>query len=276
MKEKFILADGISGNELALSLAKCGINSFGVRVVSGLELAKVALIRSGLTTGKKTITNVEQHSIIYSFLNDIDYFKNASYVDARNLTQAFHIMRSCITEGDELDEITTRLEKGVFQKKNEAIIEAYTRYSNYLYQNNLVDADGILRFSLDNAKPFDAEFICISEAQITPAEKRLLEILSNSNYEEISIRDVYGLRKKELNSANAIQAYGAINEVEHIIEDIYKNHNLDECVVACVNEKTYSQLFLNLSHQYNIPISFGCGVSINNSNPAKLLKVLVN
>lgn len=275
MKEKFILADGISGNELARSLAKSGINSFGMRVFSGATLAKEALLRCGYSINKKTVSRLEQASIVYSFLNEIEYFKYASYVDALNLVKSFHVMRSTIVDGDELDEITAKLKKGPFSSKNNAILEAFTRYSNYLYQNDLIDNDGIVRCAIQNSKYLDVELICLKEFPISPAQKKLLEVVGDGVYQEISINDLYCLKKLESKVLDAFKAYGAVNEAEHIIEDIYLNHKLDECVIACTNEKAYSQLFYDLSLQYNIPITFGTGISVNNSNPAKLLKVLV-
>lgn len=276
MKETIVLADNLNVAELRRSLAKVGINTFGLRVFSGFNLAMEALFRSGIVVNKKILQSIEQFSIIYSFLNEIEYFSNASYNDAINLTMAIHTMRHCIVEGNVLDQITEKLNYGEFKKKNEAIIEAYTRYENFLYQFDATDADEIIRYTAENAKPIDAEFLVITEFKISPLERKLIEQVSDGNYKTVSIFDLYKVKKAEIKDANVFKAYGSINEAQAIIEDIFKNHKLDECVIACTDTRLYSQLFYDLSLQYQISVSFGTGISVNNSNPAKLLKFLVN
>ena len=276
MKETIILSDNLNVAELRRSLAKAGINTFGLRVFGGFNLAMDALFRSGIVVNKKILQSIEQFSIIYSFLNEIEYFSNASYNDAINLTMAIHTMRHCIVEGNVLDQITEKLNSGEFIKKNEAIIEAFTRYENFLYQFDATDGDEIIRYAVENAKPIDAEFLVINEFKISPLEKKLIEVVSGGNYKTVSIFDLYKVKKAEVKDADVFKAYGSINEAQEILEDIFKNHKLDECVIACTDTRLYSQLFYDLSLQYQIPVSFGTGISVNNSNPAKLLKFLVN
>ena len=45
------------------------------------------------------------------------------------------------------------------------------------------------------------------------------------------------------------------------------------CSVAVTDPGTYGQLFFDYALIYDIPITFGCGVPIINSNPAKLLSL---
>lgn len=274
MKETFILANGLSRNEFCRSLAKLGVNSFGLRIINSVELAQEVLLRCGVVLNKTYINNVEQCAIVYSYLNEIKYFKHASYTDACNLVDAFHVLRTSIVEGDELDEIRSRMEKGTFKNKNEAVVEAYVRYSNYIYQNDLIDGDGIIREAVNCAKPMDSDFVSLKEYELNPLEQKLLDVVSAGKTEEKSVIDFYKTKEAGAKFVQASKAYGTINEVENIIEDIYKNHKLDECVIACTNIKAYSQLIYNLSLQYKIPATFANGISINNSNPAKLLTAL--
>ena len=69
--------------------------------------------------------------------------------------------------------------------------------------------------------------------------------------------------------------YGATNEVETVISDIYSGKKLDQCTVAVTDIATYCQLFFDYALLHNIPMTFGCGLPIINSNPARLL-VLYN
>nr|MCR5371045.1 PD-(D/E)XK nuclease family protein [Clostridium sp.] len=65
--------------------------------------------------------------------------------------------------------------------------------------------------------------------------------------------------------------YGAPNEVEGILADIYSGKDLDQCTVAVTDALTYGQLFFDYALLYDIPITFGCGIPVMNSNPARLL-----
>ena len=50
MKEKIILAPGLNGNELMRSLALHGVNCIGMRICGAAELARLALMRSGISS----------------------------------------------------------------------------------------------------------------------------------------------------------------------------------------------------------------------------------
>ena len=49
MKERIILAPGLNGNELIKNFAYHGISCFNTRIVSTGELARLALMRSGIS-----------------------------------------------------------------------------------------------------------------------------------------------------------------------------------------------------------------------------------
>ena len=65
MKEKIILAPGANGTELLRSLAKFGVNTLGVRIMSSVELAKFALMKSGISITEEFLTRKEAPSVIF-------------------------------------------------------------------------------------------------------------------------------------------------------------------------------------------------------------------
>ena len=71
MRETIILAPGAGNSELLRSLARFGKNTLGMRVLSRVELAKYALMRSGISITEEFLTAKEEPSVIYSFLNEI-------------------------------------------------------------------------------------------------------------------------------------------------------------------------------------------------------------
>ena len=127
MKETVILAPGANGSELLRSLAKHGVSTLGLRIVSTLELARMALMKSGVSVDREFIPGGSGPSLIFSFLNTIDYFKSASFADAEQLFAAMNTMR-ILVRGDEAAGIKAALDGGEFQAKNDALLEAYSRY----------------------------------------------------------------------------------------------------------------------------------------------------
>ena len=274
MIEQIILVSGVNEKEFLRTFTKFGKNTIGVRVLNAVELAKMALMKSGIFTAENFLTRGEQPSVIYSFLRDIGYFASASFSDAENLSSALDLLRELIISEDEKTEIETKLVAGEFKKKNAAIIEVYRKYTEVLRQENLVDSVGIIRKALDKADCFDADFICFREYPLKPLERALLNKVSEGKARELSITDYLG-KESDPKSTVYTEGYGAVNEVEHIISYVYKHGiPLDKCVVACANSDDYSQLFYDLSSKYAIPMTFGCGVPITNSNPARLLKLI--
>ena len=67
--------------------------------------------------------------------------------------------------------------------------------------------------------------------------------------------------------------YGAPNEVETVLADAYDGKALDQCVVAVTDGRTYGQLFFDYALLHDVPMTFGCGIPIINSNPARLLEL---
>jgi len=276
MREQIILAPGVSESEFLRTLAKFGKNTIGLRVVNATELAKIALKRAGVSIKEDFLSSREMPSVIYSFLNEIPYFASASFADAENLAGAINTLRE--------ESILYPFEDFV----EDWLIEVYERYAKILKEKNLIDSIGIIQKAyleanrLENASglkvvknnDFDADFIYLKEFKCTPLERLMLHHISGGKEVEKSINDFF-VNKAEKKQISYIEGYGAINEAEGIISSIYKGHiPLDKCVIACANPSRYSQIFYDLSRKYDIPMTFGSGVPIINSNPAKLLKLI--
>jgi len=275
MRETIILATGANKSELLRMLARFGKNTMGLRVFSRVELAKYALMRSGITVTEEFLTSKEEPSVVFSFLNEIEYFKAASYADAESLSAALSVIRSLIPD-DEERVLHDRLAAGEFSDKNTAVIEVYDRYIRKITSDGRIDRIGLVRRALEKADRLSgADFMIISEFPLMPIDRALLEKLSGGGYTEISVTDLCGREKKELTVEGITEAYGGINEVESIIDRIFrKGIPLDKCIIAAANASAYSQVLYDISCNYDIPVTYGCGVPILNSNPARLLKLI--
>ena len=99
MKEKIILISAVNGSELMRTLARFGVNCLGVRFMGGLQLAQLALMRSGQAVTTPCLSPREAPAFIYSFLQTIPYFAAASYADAEQLAAALSALRRQIPAG---------------------------------------------------------------------------------------------------------------------------------------------------------------------------------
>ena len=74
-----------------------------------------------------------------------------------------------------------------------------------------------------------------------------------------------------------IQSQGEFNEVKTIIRKIKSQKiPLDEVSIFYTVQEPYSQYLYQLSRQYSLNITFGNGISIKNSSPAKLFFALID
>ena len=272
MREKIILAPSANGTELLRSLARNGINTLCLRVMSSAELAETALMRSGETITSQYIRTVDEPSLIFSFLNEVEFFSPSSFVDAQNIAAALDSLRKLIVT-DESRILHEKLSKGEFAENSTSLGQVYDKYIEELKAKGFIDNIQLIRKAIDISEPLNADFYTLKEFPLTPLESALIGKLSGESYKEISLCELNGVEDKSVDYSDITEAYGASNEVEHIIETIYsKGLALDSCVVAAADTMKYSQLFYDIASQYKIPVTFGCGFPVSNSTSAELIR----
>ena len=273
MNERIILAPGLNGNELIKSLALNGINCFGTRIVGAGELARIAFMRSGISISEEFIDSIEQTAIVAEVVKEVAYFKNPTLVDIRNLVSAINRMRSLVSGQDEAGVLQETLSKGIFMAKNNALLDVYSRYIQSVNNRNAVDSIMLIRKAIAECSEINAEFVVLEEYPLNPLQKELLNKISGGVFKTISINSLFDVTDKPIKISGYKNCYGASNEVETILTDIYSGKKVDECTVAVTDPATYGQLFFDYALLYDIPMTFGCGIPIMNSNPAKLLNL---
>lgn len=271
MKERIVVASGLKPNQLIKSMALHGINTMNLRIVNGAELARLMMMRNGISITEEFIGANEECAIIADCAKDVAYFNKMTYTDVQNLSSAIRRMRSLVSDIDEKASIHNLMEQGLFQDKNRAILNVYDNYIEHLKNNNLIDGISVIRKAISGCHESDAEFITLKEFPVTPLETQLISKVSNGTDTEISIYELYGVYEKMTSIESIKCCYGAANEAESIINDIYSGKPLDKCTVAVADPTIYNQLFFDYALLYDLPITFGTGIPIMNSNPAKLL-----
>lgn len=271
MRETIILAPGAKGSELLKCLALHKKNCLNLRICGAGELARIALMRNGIFLKEDIISKNEESAIVVQAVQDEEYFAGATYSDVQEITNVIRRIRSFVTYSDEIGTIKSILAKGPFKQKNEALVNVYTKYMEALVKQGQLDYIGLVKKAVAECEALDADFYVLKEYPLNPLDEQLLVKVSGKNHKTLSLAQLFGVDNEKIIIDEYRSCYGAPNEVEVVLQDIYKNNKADKCVVALTDIATYGQLFFDYALLYNIPVTFGCGVSITNSNPARLL-----
>ena len=271
MRERIYVAPGANGTELTKCLAMQGINCFNVRICGAGELARMGMMRSGISISEDFVSSSEETAIIAQAIEGEKYFEKATYSDIRDIAGAVRRMRSLTAAEDEEGEIYRIMAQGIFKEKNDALVSVYRKYIKLIKEKKLMDFVSLMRKAISECSPIDADFFVLKEYPLNPLEKALVNKLSGDNSKDISLQELFGVKESSLSINSFQNCYGAPNEVEKILTDIYSGQSLDKCTVAVTDPGTYGQLFFDYALLYDMPISFGCGIPIINANPARLL-----
>ncbi len=272
MRERIVFAPGINGNELANSLAMHGINNINLRICNAGQLARMAFMRSGIHISEDFVDANEEDAIIAKAIEGESYFGNATYSDIQEITKAVRRMRFLVSE-DEEQALEAALGKGLFLEKNHALLSVYRKYMSILTAEKKVDAVALVRKAIAECNPLSADFFVLKECTLSPLEVKLVEKLSEGSYKSISICELYEVKEGKAQISGYKNCYGAPNEVETVLEQIYKDKSADQCTIAVTDATTYGQLFFDYALLYDLPVTFGTGIPIINSNPARLLSL---
>lgn len=269
--EKFIITN-INSKEFLMSLSKNNKNSFGVRILKPKALALEALNRNNTTIDNEVISNTKQVFVIYNILKDIDYFKSSTFKDAKNITKAINYSRMLCRTNEE-EKLNDVLSNGEFKEKNISLLKVYKEYKKYLKDNNLIDDIDIINFAINSNVSINSSCYLFKEDKLNPLEEELV----NKVFKEIktlSILEYAQVDKKELSDITYTNAYGSVNEVEHVLDYIAENKlNYDSCLITLIDPSNISHI-LNYKNEYNIPITFGVGLPVTLFNGGKLLNEL--
>lgn len=271
MKETIILSN-VNDRELLKSFALNGKGVFNVRVFNVLNLAKEALLRSNKAVIQKEITPIKQECVIYDIIKNNAYFKDSNYVDAKNINNAITYARK-LCRGDEETKIEEVFKEGEFKEKNLAIFETYKLYKEYLQNNNLTDSIEIINKAIKESNDVFDEIILFKETPLDPLEEKLLNAVSK-NGKNLTIREFANKKDKKLSNITYANAYGTVNEVEYILGYIAKNDiPYEDCLIALIDNSYVNQL-ISYRDAYNVPMSFGTGTPLSNTNAYKVLTLL--
>ena len=288
MNERIILAPDVNESELLRAMARWGNKAFGLgtRVMNGAALAEKALICSGVEMPDDLLGQKDAVSLLYTFLLDDtdeeDYFSHArTYQDAENIYKSLTLLRKLI-EAPTREQEWAGLQawrdgesQQAFAQKNQDLLKLYAKYRQACEERHLMDQTDLIRLALEKADRIRGELWTIREFPLSPLELALARKLAGGNIKEAAMEELLGGKGRTAPQAHRFfAAYGAVNEIEHILEDIYKDENgkLDDCLIAVTGDAGYVQTLLDLTERYHIPATFGMGIPLRFSGPGQLLK----
>ncbi len=271
MRETIILTD-LNERELLRTFAKRGRNTFSVRVFNTVNLAKEALVRSGIPV-KETVSDIRESCIFANLFKEIPYFENASFLDAVHFVKSYSDARMLCRENEE-EKLNNVFSDGEFKKKNEAIQKAIQSYRKYLAEHDLKDSFDIVHEAIDNAGTIDADFIVFTEEECAPLSETLLKHLSNGNYKKTSILEYTGKVPQPLHGISYDDGYGEVNEIEHIFKEVIDNDISFDDVIIATQDSGYINTLESYCQNYDIPMTFGTGRSFTGTNAVRILTLL--
>lgn len=270
LKERILLAPYVSGTELMRTLAKFGTGTFGMRIVSETELAEIALMKCGKSADRELVSAGKAESILNGIIKEVPYYANTSFSDAINLLNTLNELRGLIVS-DERRTMRDKLSGGEFPEANAALFAVYEKYMSALDADDLTDAVGYLRYALENAEPFDAEIMLLEEYPASELGKALADKLAGGKAETVTLVKLFAGEEKPLGECRVVRSFGSMNEARDILDEIVKGEiPYDKCTVACAETGALPLMLRELSEQYGIPMTLGCGLPISCSAPARL------
>ena len=274
MKQQIIFAPQLSGTDYLKSLAmfnKENINTFGVRVMDGLELARYMLQASGYVIEQDFVTNNNLAAILYLKTQNISYFSNYTYKDIYNLLISVNDLRKCIPY-NERDEIHNKLPTDLFAKKNEAVKEFYDLLMATLKENKLIDEIGIIRLAIEKGTSLDnCRFVRYEEFVLNNLEETLLNKASGKVVEPVKFDN-----GDKLHISTYVKSFGQNNEIEWILKYIYDNNiKFDECLIAATDVTQYAKILSNYQATIGFPLIIGNNESIFDTASGRLYSLLL-
>ncbi|MBR1393695.1 MAG: PD-(D/E)XK nuclease family protein [Ruminococcus sp.] len=285
MKEVILLAPSVTEVELLRTMARYDQGTLCLRIVGESGLAERALMKSGIIPKEDALSSDEAAGIMLEIMKEIPYYSQQTaegtslprtvvFEDAAALCRTLGDLRRQITD-DEAESMRSLLtgEGLEFPEADAALLEAYEKYTARLAELGKADDVGFLRLAVDSCSPVTADILTLKEYPASPLALELCKRLSEGRCRETTMRELFGLTEKPLSFTALTRSYGSLNEARDVLDRIVKGgYKYDSCLVACADTADTPLKFMELSQEYGIPMTFGCGMPFGCTTSGGLLK----
>ena len=279
MRETILLAPGANESEFRRTMARFGKPSMGLRVMNGPQLARYALMRAGKAVPEQIISREEELSLVAQAMQGGSYFGQPGLSDIRNIAATLREIRQMAVDGSKAEAaiVSESLLKGPFTEKNKALYDVYERYTAKLRDAQLTDGISLMRKALAESGSLPEEIVYLEEDPLSPLEAALAKKLSGESARKTTFPELFGMQPAGPKIEAYYKAYGRMAEVDTALQAVVKGDIApDDLLIAVTDPAAYAQLLFDRCLTLGIPVSFGTGLPIGNSYPARLLQRYVH
>lgn len=258
---KVLFSNSFNQTEYLRTLARCGQNTFALRVMNDSEICAYILEHGSSLPDGTPISNKEQNYIFY-------HLNGGDYADAKNLSNAINSYRDCV-----IGDITQALEDNLsndFPSKKELIKKAYQTYERYKKDNQLYDKHDLMNYILSTDIKIDEECLYFEEYGITHL---FLEVLNHvfNKVTVLHVSDVFPSHQKDIKFR---KTYGKPCQIDYIFSEIQK-YPIDECQIILTSNSDALDV-INMAEMLHVPYTSHIGVPVISTRAGILLNYLFN
>ncbi len=313
LEEKVLIMPSFSaGRQLIEAMTRENISSLNLNVETlqdiAAEICKLQLFKNDISV----ISSTRGAFLINGIIKSLMEKRALYYLNQLEMTPGvYSSIYNALLELRFSGYTSTELKTDVFvnESKGNDIKLILDEYEKALTTYKYIDEPSLLSLAAKLAvKDQDKIYIVPSNLSLKPLQKEFLQKLLNDKCEILHFSNPKALAKPasyfiqteqdnvqfynssawlfdqanmpgdvEKSFIDLFQAYGEINEVREVISQIRQSGiPLDRAAVFITSHEPYSQLFYNMSQKHGLPVSFGDGIRISNSNPGKFLTALLN
>lgn len=290
------------GEMLLKKMALEGYYLFNVRIITPLDLARNKIEDYLKDHDLQLIASSESRQVVFNIMEDLINNNKLSYFShlkpSNGIIKAIH---NAIHELKMAGVNSKPSEKSPFvnPQKEKDLMTIYKHYQNYLQGMNWLDEGDLFNkaITLKEGEITSGESVkyLVSDAylhDLTYLERQLVDSLPDDSLHIIdeltdALNDAHEgddqidtwKRKITFNTKEQIDLFSASGEsveVKQVFSWIRDGClPFDRTIILYSSSSPYSELIYKLSEKYQIPVTFGEGIMIQNTKPGKLLFLLL-
>jgi ATP-dependent helicase/DNAse subunit B len=279
-EEKVLIVPSFSiGRQLLQAYTLAGNTSLNLKVNTlhgvAIELCQPYLQKNNLSLLSDTLA---KHYLM-GLLEQLKQDQELTYFDQLEISTGFtYSMYQSLQELKYAGCKPSDLSDEFFQNTTKAadMRRIFSGYEQILVDQKQLDHPSLLQLAMTQSSlmPSKQVFIMLENPELHSLEKNFMQQLIQPNGHTLSFPTV---NEEELStsiqdsSIEMFRSYGENNELREVIRYVKENKlPFDQVAIIQTTKEPYTQLFYDLSQQFNLPVTFGGGISIKNSRPAQL------
>lgn len=279
-KEKVLIVPSFSiGRQLLQAYTIAGNASLNLKVntLHGMatDICQPYLHKNNLSLLSDTLA---KHYLM-GLLEQLKQNQELSYFDQIEISTGFtSSMYQSLQELKYAGSKPSNLSDRFFQNASKAadMRRIFSGYEQILIDQKHIDHPSLLQLAITQSilMPSKQVFIMLENPELHSLEKSFMQQLIQAKGHKLSLPTVHEVdlsKNIQDSSIEMFRSYGENNEMREVIRYMKENRlPFDQVAIIQTTKEPYTQLLYDLSQQFNLPVTFGGGISIKNSRPAQL------